>query len=65
MHGDTIDATLVAILLVAFGFGGAFCVAGQKSDDEKLCRHTIQRSFGKSSEEAKALMQETKTWESK
>jgi hypothetical protein len=61
---DGVDVTLVAVLLVACGFLGAMCVAGQKDESERLCRHTIQRHFGKSSDEAKALMSETKAWES-
>lgn len=44
---------------------GVTCGKAERMESEKLCRHTIQRSFGKTSEEAKALMDETREWESK
>jgi uncharacterized membrane protein len=55
------------VLALLFGVCAAFTavtmIGVQRRTDERLCRHTIQRTFGKTKAEAEALMVETAAWE--
>jgi len=51
----------IVLTTVIWSFG----IVKSKNEGDRLCRHTIQRNFAKSSDEARALMQETEEWESR
>lgn len=56
-------------LIIAFFVGVCFCLVVWLSrvvaqyEDDRLCRHAIQREFGKTREEAAKIVREGREWE--
>jgi hypothetical protein len=59
------EMKFAVIMLLCCGAAMFYAVARTSDHEERVCRHTIQHNFAKSSEEAQALIEETRQWESK
>jgi hypothetical protein len=51
------DAVSGLLLLLLMGVLALIAVALERSEDQKVCRHTIQRNFGASREEAERMIE--------
>jgi len=51
-------AALIALTLLC-----AAALSTQHQAEERLCRHAIQRTFGKTAEQAQSIIDDTRKWE--